>query len=77
MTPADSPEAKARHLRALYREHGEAGYALVKAEWERSGLTEPLHHILATAYPEGRELAGQRYDYGSQCWRDREGVRVE
>lgn len=72
-------ESKARHLRALYREHGEAGYPHVRAAHERlfpTGDTR-LDQILANAWQEGRKLAGQSYDYAGQCWRDREGARVD
>jgi hypothetical protein len=63
-------------LRALYRQHGEPGYAIVKAEYERLGLTIPLDHILKDAWKEGRELAGQTYDYTAQSWRDKDGNRI-
>lgn len=75
----DSCEAHARHLRALYREHGEPGYRLVKAEFDRlfpNGGAR-LDQILVNAWKEGRELAGQRYDRTAQCWRDTEGRRVD
>lgn len=70
----------APHLRALYRKHGEAGHAIVAAEFDRLYPGEDrklLAHILKSAWTEGRELAGQRYDYVGQCWRDSEGKRVD
>jgi hypothetical protein len=66
-------------LRALYREVGEAGIAQVQAEHRRlypSG--EPrLDQILAGAWKEGRELAGETYDYGRQTWRDPDGKPID
>lgn len=67
------------HLRALYRLHGQSGYHLVKAEYDKlipDGVPR-LDQILVNAWREGRELAGQRYDLTMQTWRDSEGNVVE
>lgn len=80
ITPDDPGDDKARHLRAIYRDVGEAGHATVAAEFDRLYPGEDrqmLAHILTSAWTEGRELAGQRYDRTAQCWRDAEGNRVD
>lgn len=70
VSPADSHEDKARHLRALYRRNGgeRASAAVVGAEFARlfpAGEAR-LDHILVSAWTEGRELAGWTYDHASQ-----------
>jgi hypothetical protein len=64
------------HLRALYRQLGEPGFPQVRAEYERMGLDVPLDSILATAWTEGRENAGWRYDSQRQNWRRADGSVV-
>jgi hypothetical protein len=66
-------------LRALYRKVGEAGIAEVQAEYRRlypSGEPQ-LDQILVSTWKEGRELAGQTYDYGRQTWLDRDGKPID
>jgi hypothetical protein len=78
LTPASPYEEKARHLRALYREQGEAGVAVVREKFDRlfpEGDAR-LGQILVNAWIEGRQLQGQTYDTTQQCWRDREGRPV-
>jgi hypothetical protein len=66
-------------LRALYRKVGEAGIAQVQAEYRRhypSGQPR-LDQILFSVWKEGRELAGQTYDYGRQTWLDPDGKPID
>lgn len=65
------------HLRALYRKHGEAGYAIVAEEAARLGIERShLPHIIKGAWIEGRELAGWTYDKAMQQWRRADGSVV-
>ena len=74
-------EAKARHLRQLYRDNGgEKGIAMVNAEFDRLYPGEDrllLAHILKSAWTEARELAGATYDTGTRSWRDDAGNRID
>lgn len=55
-------------------------WELVSAEYERlfgaRSTDGSLEKIITNAWTEGRELAGQRYDYQQQCWLDADGKRV-
>lgn len=66
----------ATHLRSLYRQLGEKGISQVRAEYDKLGLTTPLENILSTAWIEGRELAGWKYDTDIQNWRRADGSVV-
>jgi hypothetical protein len=54
----------------------EPGFAQVRAEYERMGLDVPLDSILTSAWTEGRENAGWRYDGQRQNWRRADGSVV-
>lgn len=78
VTASDSFDIKARHVRALYRKHSEAGGAIVKAEYERIFPDREirLDQILVSAWKEGRELAGWTYDTSRQAWHRADGSLV-
>ena len=75
-------ETTAREFRRIYRQHSSDGtpwhdtkaeFARLFGRWPDPGEAE---HLVTLAHIEGRELAGQSYDYTSQCWRDERGERV-
>jgi hypothetical protein len=74
---------RARRLRAFYRDSTRRGEPWIATKehfrtlFGRDPARGEAEQMVVNAWTEERELRGERYDVGAQCWRDREGKRVD